>query len=86
MIPQCLALDISRSSAYQNQATVGNEDIEMMRRLDELHLRHPFKGPRRLQDDLWDDYGLQINRKRVQRRMRVMGIRARFTSVRKQRS
>ena len=47
-----------------------------MRKLDELHLRHPFKGSRRLRDDLWDVYGLHVNRKRVQRLMRLMGIRA----------
>ena len=47
-----------------------------MRLLDELHLRHPFKGSRRLRDDLWDDYGLHVNRKRVQRLMRLMGIEA----------
>ena len=47
-----------------------------MRKLDELHLRHPFKGTRRLRDDFWDVYGLQVNRKRVQRLMRMMGIRA----------
>ncbi len=47
-----------------------------MRKLDELHLRHPFKGSRRLRDDLWDRHGLHVNRKRVQRLMRLMGIRA----------
>ena len=48
----------------------------LMRLLDELHLRHPFKGSRRLRDDLWDDHGLQVNRKRVQRLMRLMGLEA----------
>ena len=47
-----------------------------MHKLDALHLRHPFKGSRRLRDDLWDVHGLHVNRKRVQRLMRVMGIRA----------
>ncbi|MFT5710196.1 MAG: putative transposase [Halioglobus sp.] len=47
-----------------------------MRKLDELHLKRPFKGSRRLRDDLWDNQGLQVNRKRVQRLMRLMGIRA----------
>jgi len=45
-----------------------------MRKIDRLHLRHPFKGSRRLRDDLWDQYGLQVNRKRIQRLMRVMGL------------
>jgi putative transposase len=73
---QCLALDISRSSAYRKPACVSADDIDLMRKLDELHLRRPFKGSRRLRDDLWDNYNLQVNRKRVQRLMRLMGIRA----------
>ena len=73
---QCLALDISRSSAYRKPAGVSADDIDLMRKLDELHLRRPFKGSRRLRDDLWDNYNLQVNRKRVQRLMRLMGIRA----------
>ena len=73
---QCEVLAISRSSAYRVPATVSDEELELMRKLDELHLRHPFKGTRRLRDDFWDVYGLQVNRKRVQRLMRMMGIRA----------
>ena len=73
---QCLALNISRSSAYRKPAGVSADDIDLMRKLDELHLRRPFKGSRRLRDDLWDNYNLQVNRKRVQRLMRLMGIRA----------
>ncbi len=73
---QCRALSICRSSAYRFPGLVNDADLEMMRKIDALHLRHPFKGSRRLRDDLWDDYGLQVSRKRVQRLMRIMGIRA----------
>jgi putative transposase len=73
---QCLALDISRSCAYRKLTGVSDDDIDLMRKLDELHLKRPFKGSRRLRDDLWDNHGLQVNRKRVQRLMRLMGIRA----------
>jgi putative transposase len=73
---QCKALDISRSSAYRFPGLVNDADLEMMLKIDALHLRHPFKGSRRLRDDLWDDHGLQVSRKRVQRLMRQMGIRA----------
>lgn len=73
---QCDVLAISRSSAYRVPAEANNADIDLMQKLDELHLRHPFKGSRRLRDDLWDVHGLQINRKRVQRLMRQMGMRA----------
>ena len=67
---------ISRSSAYRGPTQVSAEELGLLRKLDELHLRHPFKGSRRLRDDLWDKYGLQVNRKRVQRLMNVMGISA----------
>jgi len=76
VVRQCLALEISRSSAYRPQAVANHEDIALMHKLDALHLRHPFKGSRRLRDDFWDDYGLRVNRKHVQRLMRLMGIRA----------
>jgi len=71
---QCSVLGISRSSAYRKTAGVNDVDVDMMRKIDELHLRHSFKGTRRLRDNLWDDYGLRVNRKRVQRLMRLMGI------------
>jgi putative transposase len=73
---QCDVLAISRSSAYRPPAGLSVEELDLMRYLDELHLRYPFKGTRRLRDDLWDVHGLQVNRKRVQRLMRLMGIRA----------
>ena len=73
---QCEALAISRSSAYRLPAGINAEDIDVMHKLDALHLKHPFKGSRRLRDDLWDAHGLHVNRKRVQRLMQLMGIRA----------
>jgi putative transposase len=73
---QCEVLAISRSSAYRAPAGPSAEELGLMRKLDELHLRYPFKGSRRLRDDLWDRHGLQVNRKRVQRLMRLMGIQA----------
>jgi len=78
VVRQCQVLEISRSSAYRVAGAVSDEELALMRKLDELHIRHPFKGSRRLRDDLWDVYGLQVNRKRVQRLMRLMGIRALF--------
>jgi len=44
--------------------------------IDKIHMKYPFKGTRRVRDDLWDEYGVHINRKRVRRLMRLMGIRA----------
>jgi len=73
---QCKVLAISRSSAYRAPAAVSDDDLEIVRHLDELHMRYPFKGTRRLRVDLWDVHGLYVNRKRVQRLARLMGIRA----------
>ena len=75
---QCKVLDISRSSVYRAPAKVDEETLSLMKKLDELHTRHPFKGSRRLRDDLWDKHGLIVNRKKVRRIMRTMGIRAVF--------
>lgn len=47
----------------------------MLRRLDELHLQYPFMGSRQLRDVLRNE-GVKINRKRVQRLMRKLGITA----------
>ena len=46
------------------------ENLELMRRIDELYTRWPFYGSRRIADELG------VNRKRVQRLMRLMGIEA----------
>ncbi len=75
---QCKILDISRSSAYRLPSQVNDEDLALMKKIDVFHLRHPFKGSRRLRDDLWDQHGLIVNRKKVRRLMRKMGIRAVF--------
>jgi len=73
---QCQLLGIARSTAYYQPKPVPKADLDVMLLLDKLHLRHPFKGSRRLKDDLWDEHGLQVNRKRVQRLMRVIDIQA----------
>ena len=48
-------------------------DLEIMARIDRIHLERPFLGSRRISDELRTD-GLVVNRKRVQRSMRLMGI------------
>lgn len=73
---QCELLALSRSSVYyQHQDAVSEKDLQLMRLLDELHLKYPFMGSRRLRDEL-KKRGHVINRKRVQRLMRVMGLEA----------
>jgi putative transposase len=72
---RCELLDVARSSAYYRAEPVSEEDLELMRLIDEIHLRWPFYGSRRLRDEL-QERGHTVNRKRIQRLMRQMGLRA----------
>jgi putative transposase len=68
-------LDISRAAYYYQPCPETSENLALMRLLDELHLAHPVYGSRRL-GVLLEQRGHRVNRKRVQRLLRVMGIEA----------
>ena len=70
---QCQLLGLNRSSVYYQPAGISDEDLQLMRRIDEMHLKRPFYGSRRIRDWLQDE-DFPVNRKRVQRLMRQMGI------------
>jgi len=70
---QAELLRVSRSGLYYVSAPTDQEELSVMRRLDELHLEFPFFGSRKLALELRKQ-GVLINRKRVQRLMRLMGI------------
>jgi len=70
---QCAVLSLHRSTAYYEPLATSEEDLALMRLLDEEYTRHPFKGSRLMREWLWLK-GHEVNRKRVQRLMRVMGI------------
>ena len=73
MTRQCQLLSLSRSTAYYRLKDVSDGDLAIMRRIDEMHLKRPYFGSRRIRDWLVaEDY--DINRKRVQQLMRLMGI------------
>lgn len=72
---QCRLLGVSRSSLYYRSAAVSDEDLAIMRLMDEIHLARPFLGSRRLVDELLNR-GFKVNRKRVQRLTRLMGTEA----------
>jgi putative transposase len=72
---QCQLLGISRSGFYYEPVSERAENLALMRRLDELHLAHPVYGSRRL-TALLQRQGLLVNRKRVQRLLRLMGVEA----------
>jgi len=70
---QCEILDLSRSSVYYRLMPIPDEELELMRRIDEIHLRLPFLGSRKIRDVLRRE-GHGVNRKKVQRLMRLMGM------------
>ena len=72
---QVKLVGISRSSAYYASNPVSEADLALMRRIDELHLEHPFAGTRMLMRLLRRE-GLMIGRKHVGTLMRRMGIEA----------
>ena len=72
---QCRLLKVARSTLYYRPAPVSADDLRLMRRLDEQYLATPFYGSRRMVAVLRRD-GEVVNRKRVRRLMRLMGIEA----------
>lgn len=72
VVKQCELLDVARSTVYY-QPTPRGSDTDLMRRIDEIHLQLPFLGSRRIVDELADQ-GIIVNRKHVQRLMRIMGL------------
>lgn len=68
-------MGISRSGFYYEPAPESPENLDLMRRLDRLHLEHPVYGSRRLTALLRRE-GLEVNRKRVGRLLRLMGVEA----------
>jgi putative transposase len=68
-------LGLSRSSLYYEPGGEAAEDLRLMRRIDEQYTARPFYGSRRM--TIWlNEQGEEVNRKRVQRLMRVMGLEA----------
>ena len=72
---QAAAAGISRGSIYYLPTPVSAADLALMRRIDELHLEHPFAGARMLRDLLWQA-DIHVGRKHVTTLMRRMGIEA----------
>ncbi len=67
---QCELLGLARGSWYYEPAGETAANLKLMRRIDELYLKRPYFGSRRIADEF------EVNRKRVQRLMRVMGLEA----------
>ena len=72
---QCRLLKVARSTLYYRPLPVSVDDLRLMRWLDEQFLKTPFYGARRMVAVMRRD-GFVVNRKRVKRLMRVMGLEA----------
>jgi putative transposase len=70
---QCTLLQLSRSAYYYHPVEESEENLRLMRLLDEQYLKTPFYGSRRM-TEWFQVQGYLINRKRVQRLMRQMGL------------
>ena len=81
IIRQCKILDLSRSSLYYQPVEIGENDLNMMSLIDEIHLRYPFYGSRRIRDELLDN-GFDVSRGRVSNFMKKMGVEALYRKPR----
>ena len=73
VVRQCQLLAVPRSTFYYQRQGIAEDDLALMRLIDECHLKHPYYGSRRIRDWL-EARGQRVNRKRVQWLMRLMGI------------
>lgn len=72
---QAELLGISRGAVYYHPEPIPEAELALMRRIDELHLEHPFAGSRMLRD-LLRLQGIEVGRRHVGTLMRRMGIQA----------
>jgi putative transposase len=70
---QCKLLSLNRSTAYYEPRPTPADDLELMRLIDELYTARPIYGSRKMAERL-RERGHEVNRKRVQRLMRLMGL------------
>jgi len=75
---QCALLGLARSSLYLEPIGASTENLQLMRLLDAQYTATPFYGSRRMTAWLRSQ-GYPVNRKRVARLMRQMGIETLYT-------
>ena len=75
VVRQVQLLDLSRSSVYYQPQPISESDLQLMRRIDKLHLDYPFAGARMLRDMLRLDK-IMVGRKHISTLMKQMGIEA----------
>ena len=72
---QCELINLNRSSYYLKPGSEGIENLKLMRLIDEEYTKYPFYGTRRMKAVLAKK-GYEINRKKIQRLMSLIGIQA----------
>jgi putative transposase len=72
---QCEMLGIRRSSYYYRAKPIKPDDLKLMRQIDEMYLQDPTLGSRSISRQ-FKRQGQKVNRKRIQRLMRLMGLEA----------
>jgi len=78
---QCELLGLNRSSLYYEPVAATADNLRLMRLIDEQYTARPFYGSRKM--TVWlQGRGEEVNRKRVQRLMRLMGLEAIFPKPR----
>jgi putative transposase len=70
---QCRLLEVLRAAVYRKPAAVSAEDLAIMALIDRQYLARPYYGSRRMAAWLATQ-GHVVNRKRVQRLMRLLGL------------
>ncbi len=75
IVRQCQILELARSTAYYQATPVSPDQLALMRRIDELHLEHPF-GEARMLSKMLKRAGHPVGRRRVSTMMKRMGIHA----------
>ncbi|WP_439648880.1 IS3 family transposase [Leptolyngbya ohadii] len=73
IVQQCRLLQLARSSLYYQPKTPSDEELELLRLIDQQYLETPFYGSRKMTVFL-QQQGYRINRKRTQRLMRQLGL------------
>jgi putative transposase len=78
---QCQILEIGRSSYYYQAVPISQADVDLMRLIDEIHLKYPFYGSRKVRNEL-KVRGIKVGRGHVRTLMRKMGIEALYQKPR----
>lgn len=75
LLRQCQMTGVARTSRYQpkKEKQVSEYELKLLNLIDELYTSYPFYGSRKMTREL-RDMGYQVNRKRVQRLMRKLGL------------